>query len=72
MLLKCIKENKDQVILLAKTLLKHEQITGDEIDYLLANGHLKRDEVPEEKPEETPKDEPKEVSKEADKTDEVK
>ena len=74
--IKCIKENKDQVILLAKTLLKYEQITGDEIDYLLANGHLKREEtpaeVPVEKKEETPKDEPKEVSKEAEKTDEVK
>ena len=70
--IKCIKENKDQVILLAKTLLEHEQITGEEIDYLLVNGHLKRDEAPEVKPEEAPKDEPNEVSKEPEKTDEVK
>ena len=43
-----ILENKEQVILIAKTLLEHEQITAEEIDYLLANGHLKRDEVKEE------------------------
>lgn len=52
---KIILDNKDSVILIAKTLLKHEQITAEEIDYLLANGHLKRDEKPvpeasEEKP----------------------
>ena len=41
---KIITENKDQVTLIAKTLLEHEQITAEEIDYLLANGHLKRDE----------------------------
>lgn len=48
---KIILENKDQVELIAQTLLKHEQITAEEIDYLLANGHLKKDEVikPEEK-----------------------
>ena len=42
---KIILENKDKVELIAQTLLKHEQITAEEIDYLLANGHLKRDEV---------------------------
>ena len=51
---KCIMENKDSVILLAKTLIEHEQITGEEIDYLLENKHLKRDEVPEVKPVDTP------------------
>ena len=40
-----IKKYKDEVELIAQTLLKHEQITAEEIDYLLANGHLKRDEV---------------------------
>ena len=41
-----MKENKDDVILSAKTLIDHEQITGEEIDYLMANRHLKRDEKP--------------------------
>ena len=42
--LRVIKENKDDVILLAKTLIEHEQITAEEIDYLMENRHLKRDE----------------------------
>ena len=41
-----IKKYKKDVELIAQTLLKHEQITAEEIDYLLANGHLKRDEQP--------------------------
>ena len=45
--LRVIKENKGDVILLAKTLIDHEQITGEEIDYLMANRHLKRDEKPQ-------------------------
>ncbi len=44
--LRVIKENKDDVVLLAKTLIDHEQITGEEIDYLMQNRHLKRDEKP--------------------------
>ena len=44
--LRVIKENKDDVTLLAKTLIDHEQITGEEIDYLMQNRHLKRDEKP--------------------------
>ena len=57
--LRIINENKDDLILIAKTLLEHEQITAEEIDYLLANGHLKRDEKPEEKVVEEPaKEEP--------------
>ena len=44
---KIILENKEDVILIAKTLLEHEQITAEEIDYLLEHRHLKRDEVPE-------------------------
>ena len=43
-----IKENKDDVILLAKTLIEHEQITAEEIDYLMEHRHLKRDEKKEE------------------------
>ena len=42
--LRVIKENKDDVILLAKTLVEHEQITAEEIDYLMEHRHLKRDE----------------------------
>ena len=53
--LRVIKENKEDVILLAKTLMEHEQITAEEIDYLMEHRHLKRDEKPEE-----PKEEPKE------------
>ena len=56
--LRVIKENKEDVILLAKTLIEHEQITAEEIDYLMENRHLKRD---EKKAEEQPKveEEPK-------------
>ena len=46
--LRVIKENKEDVILLAKTLIEHEQITAEEIDYLMEHRHLKRDEKPEE------------------------
>ena len=42
--LRVISENKEDVILLAKTLIEHEQITAEEIDYLMENRHLKRDE----------------------------
>ena len=34
--------------MIAKTLLEHEQITAEEIDYLLEHRHLKRDEKPQE------------------------
>ncbi|MCQ2776699.1 MAG: ATP-dependent zinc metalloprotease FtsH [Bacilli bacterium] len=49
---KIINDNKEDVILLAQTLIAHEQITAEEIDYLLEHRHLKRDEVPEAAPEE--------------------
>lgn len=39
-----ILDNKEDVILIANTLLEHEQITAEEIDYLLEHRHLKRDE----------------------------
>ena len=68
--LRVIKENKDDVILLAKTLIEHEQITAEEIDYLMENRHLKRDEkkvdqapdatIPEHEPIEAPLEEKKE------------
>ena len=40
---------KEDVILIAETLLEHESITAEEIDYLLENRHLKRDEVQDDK-----------------------
>ena len=65
--IKIIKDNKEDVILLAKTLMEHEQITAEEIDYLMEHRHLKRDEVAQPEPvepspnlevlEETKKDE---------------
>ena len=50
--IRIIKENKDDVILLAKTLIEHEQITAEEIDYLMEHRHLKRDEKKVEEPQE--------------------
>ena len=67
--LRVIKENKEDVVLLAKTLIEHEQITAEEIDYLMENRHLKRDEkkvekAPEPVVEETPAvEEPKDENK---------
>ena len=68
--LRVIKENKEDVILLAKTLIEHEQITAEEIDYLMEHRHLKRDEkkvevtpdatIPEKEPVEAPLEEKKE------------
>ena len=69
--LKIIKDNKDDVILIAETLLERETITAEEIDILLKERSLKSLDEPkkpakaEEKkeesvPQETPKDEPKE------------
>lgn len=37
---KVILENKDQLILIAETLLEHETLTHDEIVYLLEHGHM--------------------------------
>ena len=42
-----IKENRDDVVLLANTLIEHEQITAEEIDYLMEHRHLKGDEAPD-------------------------
>ena len=52
-----IVKHKDEVTLIAKTLLEHEQITAEEIDYLLENGHLKRDEKPVEAANQEPAEE---------------
>ena len=43
-----ILKYKDDVELIAQTLLEHEQITAEEIDYLLEHRHLKKDEKVEE------------------------
>ena len=63
--IRVIKENKDDVILLAKTLIEHEKITAEEIDYLMEHRHLKRDEKPAEQPVDViPEKEPIEFPKE--------
>ena len=63
--LRVIKENKEDVILLAKTLIEHEQITAEEIDYLMEHRHLKRDEKKlEEQPAEQPVEQPAEPQEE--------
>ena len=67
--IRIIKENKDDVILLAKTLIEHEQITGEEIDYLMEHRHLKRDEKKVENAPEVIEEKPVE---EAPATEEVK
>ena len=54
--LRIIKDNKEDVDLIAKTLIEHEQITAEEIDYLLEHRHLKRDEKKAEQPVEVPND----------------
>ena len=57
--LKIIKENKDDVTLIAETLLENETITAEEIDYLLKNRTLeKKVEKKAKKSEEAPKEEP--------------
>ena len=60
-----IKKYKAEVELIAQTLLKHEQITAEEIDYLLENGHLKRDEVVETPVQEEPQEEAPEAVEES-------
>ena len=54
-----IKKYKDDVELIAQTLLEHEQITAEEIDYLLEHRHLKIDEVVDVQPVENKVEEPK-------------
>ena len=55
--LEIIKANKDDVTLIAETLLENETITAEEISYLLEHRTLKKEEPkPEEKAEEKPAD----------------
>ena len=58
--LSIIRQYKDDVELIAQTLLEHEQITAEEIDYLLEHRHLKQDEVQEVPTQETPAEVPEE------------
>jgi len=44
--LRIIKENKDEVKLIANTLIEHEQITAEQIDTLLKEHHLPGEEKP--------------------------
>ena len=46
--LSLIRQYKDDVELIAQTLLEHEQITAEEIDYLLEHRHLQKDEPKQE------------------------
>lgn len=66
---KIITENKDLLALIANTLLEEETITKEEIDYLVKNGHLPKDEkkveTEEEKKEEDVK-KPKRSTKKED------
>ena len=53
-----LEEHKDQVILIAETLLEKETITAEEIEYLCKNGHLPEPPKPAEPaPEEAPVEE---------------
>lgn len=69
--LKIIRDNKEDVELIAKTLLEHEQITAEEIDYLLEHRHLKRDEVKSAPVEEVVQPEPQAEQPESKKAPEV-
>ena len=69
--LKIIRDNKEDVELIAKTLLEHEQITAEEIDYLLEHRHLKRDEVKSAPVEEVVQPEPQAEQPESEKAPEV-
>lgn len=69
--LKIIRDNKEDVELIAKTLLEHEQITAEEIDYLLEHHHLKRDEVKSAPVEEVVQPEPQAEQPESKKAPEV-
>ena len=59
--LKIIKDNKDDVILIAETLLEKETITAEEIDILLKNRTLElaKEKKPSSKKKEEVKEEPK-------------
>ena len=48
---KTIKDNKKLLDLIAETLLEHETITKEQIEYLVKNGHLPEDEKQEIKDE---------------------
>ena len=54
---KIITENKDLLALIANTLLEEETITKEEIDYLVKNGHLKKEEIKDETKEQDQKQE---------------
>ena len=57
--LRVIKENREDVELLAKTLVEREQITAEEIEYLMEHRHLKEDEKPAEEQPKVEAEEPK-------------
>ncbi len=56
-----IMKYKDDVELIAKTLLEYEQITAEEIDYLLEHRHLKKSEIAKVEEAAQPEAQPVEV-----------
>ena len=48
---KIIKDNKNLLDLIAKTLLEEETITKEQIDYLVEHGHLPKEDIKENKEE---------------------
>ena len=59
---KIINENRDLLKLIAETLLEHETITKEQIDYLVEHGRMPKDEEIEEKKSDTISYEDKTVS----------
>lgn len=66
---KLLLEHKDQVILIAETLLEKEAITAEEIEYLCKNGSLPKQSNEVTTPKEAPQEEKPAVSSEENKDD---
>lgn len=66
---KLLLEHKDQVILIAETLLEKETITAEEIEYLCKNGSLPKQSNEVTTPKEAPQEEKPAVSSEENKDD---
>ena len=56
---KILKENQDLLTLIANTLLEEETITKEQIDYLVTNGHLPKEEDNKEKSKDDSKEDKK-------------
>ena len=60
---KILTENKDLLKLIADTLLEEETITKEEIDFLVENGHLPKQETDKKEEEKIIIEEPKKNKK---------